>query len=61
MQLDSDSLKMRVDELNGKRKPLSEQFERNPDHTRLALEIRIIDDQIAECTLQMQADRRKRK
>jgi hypothetical protein len=61
MQPDSDSLKVRVDELNGKRKPLSEQFERNPENTGLALELKIIDDQIAECNQQIQADRRKRK
>jgi hypothetical protein len=61
MQSDSDSLKTRVDELNGKRKPLSAQFERNPGNTHLAVELKMIDDQIAECNQQIQADRRKRK
>ena len=61
MQPESDSLKTRVDELNGKRKPLSTQFERNPGNTHLALELKLIDDQIAECNRQIQEDRRKRK
>lgn len=61
MQFELDSLRTKIDELNGKRKPLSEQFEKNPNNTRLALELRIIDDQIAECNLQIQEDRRKRK
>ena len=61
MQRDLDLLKMRVDELNGKRRPLSEQFERNPGDTRLALALKLIDDQIAECNVKLQEDRRKRK
>jgi hypothetical protein len=61
MQPESISLKVRVDALNGKRRPLSEQFERNPDNTGLALELKLIDDQIAECNQQIQEDRRKQK
>lgn len=61
MQFELDSLRTRIDELNGKRKPLSEQFERNPNNTHLAVELKSIDDQIAECNVQIQADRRKRK
>lgn len=61
MQPESISLKVRVDALNGKRRPLSEQFARNPDNTGLALELKLIDDQIAECNQQIQADRRKQK
>jgi hypothetical protein len=56
-----DSLKSRIDELNGKRRPLSEQFTKNPGNTALALELKLIDDQIAECNVQIQLDRRKRK
>ncbi len=48
-------------ELTGKRKPLSEQFERNPDDTHLALELKVIDDQIAECHRQIQGNRSKQK
>jgi hypothetical protein len=40
--------KMKVD-LMALRKPLAEQFERNPHHLYLALEIKGIDDKIAEC------------
>jgi hypothetical protein len=61
MQSELDSLRMRIDVLNGKRKPLSEQFAKTPDNTHLALELKIIDDQIAECNVQIQEDRRKRK
>ena len=31
------------------RKPLAEQFEKNPHHIYLALEIKAIDDKIADC------------
>ena len=55
------SQEMRLQELRGKRKPLSERFENNPNDTHLALELKIIDDQIAECTQEIQGDRRKQK
>lgn len=61
MPFEMDSLKSRIEELNGKRKPLSEQFSKNPGNTHLALELKLIDDQIAECNVQIQLDRRKRK
>jgi hypothetical protein len=61
MQSEMDSLRTRIEELNGKRKPLSEQFARTPGNTHLALELKLIDDQIAECNVQIQLDRRKRK
>jgi hypothetical protein len=61
MQVDIDILRARIEELNGMRKPLSDQFSRTPDNTHLALELKIIDDQIAECNVQIQDDRRKRK
>ena len=41
--------------------PLSKQFENHPDDTHLAVELKIIDDQIAECSREIQGDRRKRK
>ena len=40
--------KMKLD-LVALRKPLAEQFEKNPHHLYLALEIKAIDDKIAEC------------
>jgi hypothetical protein len=55
------SQEARLQELRGKRKPLSERFESNPQDTRLALELKIIDDQIAECSREIQGDRRKQK
>jgi hypothetical protein len=58
---DSDSLKTRVEQLAGKRKPLAAQFEKSPSDTHLALELKIIDDQIAECNQRIQHDRRKQK
>jgi hypothetical protein len=58
---DPNSLKTLVEELVGKRKPLSEQFEKNPNDTHLAIELKIIDNQIAEYNQQMQSDRKKRK
>jgi hypothetical protein len=58
---DSDSLKIRVEQLAGRRRPLSDQFAKHPSDTHLALELKIIDDQIAECNQQIQSDRRKRK
>lgn len=61
MALELDPLRTRIDELNGKRKPLSDQFAKNPGNTRLALELKLIDDQIAECNVQIQMGRRKRK
>ena len=58
---DPNSLRTLVDELVGKRKPLSEKFEKNPNDTHLALELKLIDNQIAEYNEQMQSDRKKRK
>jgi hypothetical protein len=56
-----NSLKISLQELTGKRKPLWERFENNPSETHLALELKIIDDQIAERNQQIQGDRRKQK
>jgi hypothetical protein len=44
----------RRDQLKAKRKRLFERFVNNPADTHLALEIKIIDDQVAECTQQME-------
>ena len=60
-ETESDSLRTRVEELAGKRKPLSDKFEKNPNDTHLALELKIIDNQIAEYNQQIQMDRKKQK
>ena len=39
------------------RKPLFERYEQNPNNTSLVLEIKIVDDQIAECTKQIDRER----
>ena len=49
-----ESQKIRLQGLRGKRKHLWEKFEDNPNETRLALELKIIDDQIAEYSQQIQ-------
>jgi hypothetical protein len=59
MLLAIDSQKMRLQELTRQRKPLLERFESNPNDTHLALELKIIDDQIAECNQQIQDHRRR--
>jgi hypothetical protein len=53
-----DPHKLRVQELTRRRKPLSERFKSNPKDTHLALELKIIDDQIAECNQQILDHRR---
>ena len=44
----------------GRRKSLFEQFESNPQRLHLSLEIKILDDQIAECNQNIRADRGRR-
>jgi hypothetical protein len=36
-------------DLTAQRRPSAERFEKNPHHLHLALEIKAIDDKIAEC------------
>ena len=59
--LDSDYQKTRIEELRSHRKLLWERFENSPDDTRLALELKLIDDQIAKCNQQTKADNKGRK
>jgi hypothetical protein len=59
--LDSDYQKTRIEELRSHRKLLWERFENSPDDTRLALELKLIDDQIAKCNQQIKADNKGRK
>jgi len=51
----------RLQELRLAREPLSKQFDKNPNDTRLALQLKSIDDKISECTREIQGDRRKQK
>jgi hypothetical protein len=52
--------KRKHEELKARRNLLFAQFLKNPLDTRLALEIKFIDDQVAECAEQMQQRREKR-
>jgi len=45
--------KKRKQELTDQRKALCEEFEHHPTEIHLALELKIIDDQIAECHQQI--------
>ena len=45
------------EELKAKRNLLFQQFLKNPLDTHLALKIKTIDDQVAECTEQMEQKR----
>jgi hypothetical protein len=45
--------KRKREELKKRRAPRFKRYEKNPSDLGLALEIRMIDDQIAECTEQM--------
>ena len=48
------------EELKANRNLLFKRFLKNPLDTRLALKIKTIDDQVAECTEQMERKRGKR-
>jgi hypothetical protein len=47
----------KLEELKAKRKPLFEWYEKNPSDTRLVLEIKHIDDKIAECNAEIERER----
>jgi hypothetical protein len=42
-------LEKRLEELKAEREPLFQRLSSNPSNTHLAIEIKLIDDQIAEC------------
>jgi hypothetical protein len=60
MQETAFDAKEKREKLKTKRNLLFARFLKNPSDTRLALEIKIIDDQVAECVKQMQQQREKR-
>lgn len=46
------------EELKAQRNLLFKEFLRNPQDTRLALKIKLIDDQVAACAEQMEQERK---
>jgi hypothetical protein len=48
--------KKKREDLKSKRTPLFETYKKNPNDLLLALKIKVIDDEIAECTEQMQRE-----
>jgi len=48
--------KRKREDLKKRRTPLFKRYEKSPNDLRLALEIKVIDDQIAECTQQMELE-----
>jgi len=55
--LATQEIKKRKLELKARRKPLFDWYEKNPNDTSLVLEIKIVDDQIAECDQQIERQR----
>jgi hypothetical protein len=55
-----DVQKRKLEDLKAKRKPLFDWFEKNPNDSHLVPQIKSIDDQIAECTRQIERDRLSR-
>ena len=51
--------KRRREALQDRRTPLFKRYERSPNDLRLALEIKAIDDQIAECTRQLERENQR--
>ena len=48
----------KLQDLRAKREPLFQRFANNPNETHLAIEIKVIDDQIAECNHHIQLKRK---
>ena len=51
--------KRKREDLKNKRSPLFKSYRKSPNDVRLALEIKMIDDQIAECTQQIELENAK--
>jgi hypothetical protein len=56
--LATQELQKRKLELKARRKPLFDWYEKNPNDTSLVLEIKIVDDQIAECNQRIERERK---
>jgi len=52
-------LQKRRDELKARRESLFNKYLKNPEETQLALEIKVLDDEVAECVQQMGRGDRK--
>jgi hypothetical protein len=48
--------KRKREDLKKRRTPLFKRYKKSPNDLRLALEIKMIDDQIAECTQQIERE-----
>jgi hypothetical protein len=55
--LATQEIQKRKLELKARRKPLFDWYEKNPNDTSLVLEIKVVDDQIAECDQQIERQR----
>jgi hypothetical protein len=55
--LKTHEIQKRKLELKARRKPLFDSYEKNPSDTRLVLEIKSMDDEIAECNQQIERER----
>jgi hypothetical protein len=55
--LETQEIQKRKHELKARRRPLFDWYEKNPNDTSLVLEIKIVDDQIAECNQQIERQR----
>ena len=53
-----DVQKEKIEKLRARRKPLFDWYEQNPNEIHLVLEIRSIDDQIAECKQEIEKVKR---
>jgi len=51
--------KRKREDLTNRRTPLFKRYEKSPNDLCLAWEIKIIDDQIAECTQQIERENRE--
>jgi len=51
--------KRKREALQDRRTPLFKSYEKSPNDLRLALKIRAIDDQIAECTRQLEQENKR--
>lgn len=51
--------KRKREDLKDRRTALFKRYEKSPGELRLALEIKIIDDQIAECTQRIESENRR--
>jgi hypothetical protein len=56
----SDIQKKKVEGLRARRKPLFDTYEQNPTEVHLVLEIKSIDDEIAECRQQIDREMKNR-